>query len=179
MDMMEIDSKLLSPSETTNECFNLSAESPHFVKRKRINQELNYPKRKKQKNTGEFMIVCDNLNVGHVMGVEALSELENPGDVERVVDGSLFLELPVEIPSIVAENPLVHYLQGREFAEDTIDDFKIGVAILLDVPVEHVFEIDVITESDMSNEIHVDVNVDDYQLGFMESALDGDFPFDP
>ncbi|GAA0160195.1 hypothetical protein LIER_16802 [Lithospermum erythrorhizon] len=92
------------------------------------------------------MVVCDNSNVGHVKGVEALSELENLGDVEGVPDGSSFLELPVEIPSLVADNPLVHYLQSREFAEDTTDDFKIGVAILLDDQVEHVVKIEASTE---------------------------------
>ncbi|GAA0171477.1 hypothetical protein LIER_25497 [Lithospermum erythrorhizon] len=128
------------------------------------------------------MIVRENPNVGHVMGVETLSKLEDSGDVKGVPDGSSFLELPVEVPSIVADNSLVHYLQGREFAKDTINDLKIRAAILLDVQVEHVVEIDVITQSDMipeSNEIHADVNVNECQLGFMESALDGDFSFDP
>ncbi|GAA0175224.1 hypothetical protein LIER_28447 [Lithospermum erythrorhizon] len=141
------------------------------MKRKRINQELNYPKRKKQKIIGEFMVVRDNPNVGHVMGVEELSELENPSDVEGVLDGSSFLELPVDIPSMVVDNPLIHYLQVRDFVEDTIDDFKIEAAILLDVQVEHVVEIDVTTESGMipaSNEIHVDVNVNECQLGFVK-----------
>ncbi|GAA0144600.1 hypothetical protein LIER_05004 [Lithospermum erythrorhizon] len=179
MDMMEIESKLLSPSETIVECFDFSVESPYSLKRKRINQELNYPKTKKQKNTEEFMIVLDKSNVGHVMGIEALIELENPGDVEAVPDGSSFLKLPAEIHPIMADNPLVYYLQGREFAEDNVNDFKIETTILLDLQVEHVVEIDVITESDMISEIHVDVNVNERQLGFMESALDGDFPFDP
>ncbi|GAA0165434.1 hypothetical protein LIER_20840 [Lithospermum erythrorhizon] len=103
------------------------------------------------------MVIHDNPNVGHVMGVEALSELKNPGEVEGVPDGS------------------------RDIVEDTIDDFKIEATILLDVQVEHVVEMDVTTESDMipaSNEIHVDVNVNEYQLGLIEIALDEDFSFD-
>ncbi|GAA0174894.1 hypothetical protein LIER_43987 [Lithospermum erythrorhizon] len=89
------------------------------------------------------MVIRDNPNIGHVMGVKALSELENPNDVEGVSNGSLLLELPVDIPSMVIDNPLIHYLRGIDFAKDTIDDFKIEAANLLDVQVENVVEMDV------------------------------------
>ncbi|GAA0169593.1 hypothetical protein LIER_24041 [Lithospermum erythrorhizon] len=123
------------------------------------------------------------------MGIEALTEIGIASDVEGAHARSSVSELPIETPTIVADTPLVQYLQSGQFAEDTnntsfeeCNDLTFEVAILLEVQVEHVVEMDVILESDMitkSNEILGDVNVNKCWLAFMEDALDGDFSFDP
>ncbi|GAA0169113.1 hypothetical protein LIER_23665 [Lithospermum erythrorhizon] len=58
--------------------------------------DLNYPKTKKQKTTGQFTVVSDQSNVGYVLGIEAFTELEIHGDVGGASTGSSTLELAVE-----------------------------------------------------------------------------------
>ncbi|GAA0153606.1 hypothetical protein LIER_11806 [Lithospermum erythrorhizon] len=161
-DMMKIDSEVFRSSNS--------------LKRKRVNKELNYPKRKKQKTTGQSMVISDNSNDGYGMEIKAIIELGMHDDVEGAPARIAVSELPVETSSIMEDTHLVQYLQHREFVEDTntitIKEphyLKIGVAILLDVQVKHVVEIGVITEFDM------DVNVNDCQVAFMEGVLNGDF----
>ncbi|GAA0160826.1 hypothetical protein LIER_17289 [Lithospermum erythrorhizon] len=81
-DVMEIDSEVF--------------RSPNSLKRKRVNDELNYPKRKKQKTTGQSMVISDNSNDGYGMEIKAIIELGIHDDVEGAPARIAVSELQVE-----------------------------------------------------------------------------------
>ncbi|GAA0144335.1 hypothetical protein LIER_04814 [Lithospermum erythrorhizon] len=109
----------------------------------------------------------DLSDIGRVMGIEALTDLEILGDVEGAHAGTSISKFSFDHHTIVVDHSWVQNLQIGEVAEDKdntysedLNHVKTEVVILSNGQEGDVMEIDKISESGMitqSNEILTDV----------------------
>ncbi|GAA0146987.1 hypothetical protein LIER_36431 [Lithospermum erythrorhizon] len=171
--MMNVASEVLIYSQNISESVNFPVGSSNSLKRKRVNQEandpsfiedFNCPKRKKQKIGEQVMSVSDhrpleptNLGlsyIGHVTGIEALTDLEILGDVEGDHVGTSISKFSFARHTIVVDHSSVQNLQIGKVAEDNdhtysedLNHVKTEIVILSHVQEGDATEIDKINES--------------------------------